>query len=220
MAKPRRAGRAISRRLGRPPRTPFRRLLGRLDLDRSARVLDLGAGGFVGETTTRHLVDAFDGPIVAVERNPPRADALAQRFGAHVEVVVGDAFSFRRAPPFDLVVIDIDSNRIPAVFELLLAHLVDADVLVPGGVAILTVVTDLDAAYQGPNAMSTKSADVMETFFERRFGGRSLDLARLAAGVRSLGPWSAVVLEQKFDDGGAPYVGWAVLRRDGPRAPA
>src|SRR5205807_5733414 len=60
----------------------FRDLVAALQLQGVARILDVGAGGFLGETTTIHLLDLFpDAQITAVELDAERADALKEKCG-------------------------------------------------------------------------------------------------------------------------------------------
>src|SRR5436190_24126964 len=68
----------------------FRDLLEALHLDGVDTILDIGAGGFCGETTTIHLAELFDAHIVGVEIDAGRAGKLHERFGARVEVVAQD----------------------------------------------------------------------------------------------------------------------------------
>src|SRR2546421_4153499 len=99
----------------------FRDLVAALQLQGVARILDVGAGGFLGETTTIHLLDLFpDAQITAVELDAERADALKEKFGDRMEVVAGDIEEYAPPEPFDLVVIDLDSQRVPLVFDRLL----------------------------------------------------------------------------------------------------
>src|SRR4051794_41368686 len=71
--------------------TSFRSLLRALHLRRVESVLDVGAGGFVGETTTTHLLDLLDAAVTAVELHPERVAALEERVGDRLEGGCGGA---------------------------------------------------------------------------------------------------------------------------------
>jgi hypothetical protein len=209
---------ALRRRVVRE-RTPFRRALDDLGLPRTSRVLDVGAGGFAGDVTTRHLVDLFDGPVAAIERDPERVAALAERFGSDVTVTEGDAFADPLGGPYDLVVVDLDSGLIPRAFERLLPTL-QALELAPGGVVVLGLITDLALAYGGPRALDPAGAADMGAFLKRRFGRLRIDEDALAAGVAPLGAWTVAGLVAKYDDP-LSFMSWAILRdRREPVRPA
>ncbi len=199
---------------GRPRDTPFRRIVAGLGLPRAARVLDIGAGGFVGETTTRHLTDLVDAPVVALERDEGRAAKLAERFGDAIEVVAADAFAYAPADRFDLAVVDLDTGLIPRVFDELLDRLA-AGALAPGGHAVVAIVTDLALAYAGPSALHVDGAEPMAAFMRERFGRLRLDAEVLARAYDEAGVWRVVDLVPKYADDPACYVGWAVLRLEG-----
>src|SRR4051812_28417177 len=83
----------------------FRDLVDALQLDAVARILDVGAGGFLGETTTIHLLELFpEADITAVELDEERAKGLEEKFGDRLGVVAGDVEAYAPPAPFDLIV--------------------------------------------------------------------------------------------------------------------
>ncbi len=102
----------------------FRAILKLLSLSRGCRVLDVGAGGFMGTTTTVHLLDVLAPEVIAKEINPERANKLAEKYSDRLTVITG---SFEQSvtqllgqAKFDLVVFDIDTPLIPKIFDSML----------------------------------------------------------------------------------------------------
>lgn len=99
----------------------FKKLLEKLNL-KPARILDVGAGGFTGQTTTIHLTELYsDAAIVCVERNYVNATRLANKY-PKLDVVHTLIENYEDATPFDLVVLDLASNQVEWVFEELLPN--------------------------------------------------------------------------------------------------
>jgi SAM-dependent methyltransferase len=194
--------------------TSFRRLLRSLDLEQVGSVLDIGAGGFQGETTTRHLLDVLDAPVTAVELDPGRAAALVERFGDRLEVVCADAFAWDDPRAFDLVVLDIDTPRIPALFE----EQLDTGVLErvrPGGVVIAAVVADAEQAFHGPKALPAANEPLIVPFLERHFGTRKLTDEGVKAHYAEHPHYRALALIDKWRRDPANYMAWLALQRRG-----
>lgn len=102
----------------RSMQTPFEDLISRLGCPHGCRVLDVGAGGFCGETTTQHLVKYIRGEITAIEINEEKALALKERFYPQVVVINGDFLKYKFDDVFDLIVLDLDAKLIPDMFEI------------------------------------------------------------------------------------------------------
>jgi len=103
------------------------------------RILDVGAGGFAGETTTVHLLDLFDAEVVGVEVHEGRAAALREKFGDALRVEACRLEAFVDDQPYDLIVLDLDTVGIPGTWTTLLPGPVK-QLLAPGGfVAALLV---------------------------------------------------------------------------------
>lgn len=119
----------------------FRAILKDLDLPKGAKALDVGAGGFAGATTTRHLVDILDAKIDAVELIPELAEKLEAAFPkGRLNVVVGDIFDFKPpAEPYDILVFDLPiiGDQIETLIPRWLPH------LKPGGYVLTDFVYDL-----------------------------------------------------------------------------
>jgi predicted O-methyltransferase YrrM len=192
--------------------TSFRSLLRALGLRRVDSVLDVGAGGFVGETTTTHLLDLLDAAITAVELDRDRVAALRERFGDRLEVVCGDAFEWDDGRAFDLVVLDIDTPRIPAIFE---EHLEGRllELVRPGGVLIIAIVCDLDQAFHGPKALPSSNEPLIAPFVERHFGSRRLTDRGLKAHYADHPHYRALAMVEKWPRDPGNYIAWLALQR-------
>jgi predicted O-methyltransferase YrrM len=192
--------------------TSFRSLIAALDLRRVDSVLDVGAGGFVGQTTTTHLVDLIDAPITAVELDPDRAAALTEAFGDRLEVVCADAFDWDDDRTFDLVVLDIDTPRIPAIFEEHLEGRLLA-LLRPGGVLITVLVNDADQAFHGPKALPASNEQLILSFLERHFGSRRLTDRSLKRHYAEHPHYRALAMVEKWQGDPANFIAWLALQR-------
>lgn len=189
----------------------FRNLITALELDPS-RILDVGAGGFVGETTTIHLLDLFpEAKLTAVELDPGRADALRERFGERIEVVTGDVARYLPEQPFDLTVIDLDSSAVPLVFDDLLEQVL-VPLTRPGGVIVTNLALDLYNAYHGPRPLLTpENEPLMCAFMLRRFGHLLLTDTRIKAAFAEHSDLTPIVTIEKWPGERANMMGWLAL---------
>jgi predicted O-methyltransferase YrrM len=101
----------------RPRYDGFAWTLSQLHLPDGPRIIDVGAGGFVGQTTTRHLVEIPRAEVTAVEISAERAQRLAEAFGDRVNVICGDFATVELQGSYDLVVIDTDVLVMPTAFQ-------------------------------------------------------------------------------------------------------
>lgn len=113
----------------------FPRVIDALKLPAAPRILDVGAGGFQGETTTVHLIQIPNAVIDAVELDPSRAAALQAKFGDRINVIQGNFLTIDLPRQYDLVVLDLDAFLIPDIFRSWLPGRVKS-VLAPQGKAI------------------------------------------------------------------------------------
>jgi predicted O-methyltransferase YrrM len=184
----------------------FLTALTELQLPAGARVLDIGAGGFCGETTTKYLC-RFHDDITAVENDPVLSHALEARY-PQVKVVCADGLDFMRktALSFDLIVIDINlddalySDFLPAA----------KNCLPPGGFIIAECIYDHGAAFNPRNprlplALSEPTRDFMLS----RFGTAkpSLQDYQTALGTTFK---SLRIIDKRINIGCG--VGWLVLQ--------
>ncbi len=178
------------------------------------RILDVGAGGFVGATTTVHLLDLFpDAHVTAVELDPTRADALREEFGERIEVVTADIAEYEAEELFDLIVIDLDTGAVPHIFDVLLEEVL-LPLTRPGGLIVTIIVLDLFNAYHGPRPLLARDAEPeMCAFMLRRFGYLYLTDARVKAAYADHGELDPVVTVEKWRADVHNISGWTALRR-------
>lgn len=211
-SKPRSGGGAVGPINLSLSKIPFDAILLSLGLDRESTALDIGAGGFVGASTTRYLIDRLHNPVVALELAPERCDALKEKFGAALDVHNGDIRTYDfGGKTFDLVVVDIDCFLIPEVYNDWLPNCVHG-LMKPGGYAILV---NFDQIKDPIDASAGISAEVQEgvlPFLLEKFGDRRLtgDNVRRAyandplfEGVDAVGKWN----------GRENVLNWVVLRK-------
>jgi predicted O-methyltransferase YrrM len=185
------------------------------------RILDVGAGGFLGTTTTEFLIAQFpDAEVWAVEIDEDRAQGLREKFGDSLEVVTTDVAAFETEEPFDLVVLDLDSGRIPMTFERLLPDVVPR-LLRPGGLLVTLTFTNIISAYGGPRAFPPGNAQAAADFMSRYFGRPVLSDAHVKTVFAADRQYEPLALVEKFRGDPHSFVGWLALRRrsDAPAVP-
>jgi len=102
--------------------TNFELMMWELDLPHDAKVLDVGAGGFVGETTTKHLVNKFD-HVFALEQNEAACGKLREKYTPEIlTVLCGSIEEFVPLFEYDLMVVDLNSGQIPFIRDTLIEH--------------------------------------------------------------------------------------------------
>lgn len=189
----------------------FRALLKCLTPPTKPRVLDVGAGGFLGETTTVHLLDVLDARIDAVENNPDRARALQQKFGSRVSVFAEDFGNFDTAELYDLIVFDLDSDLIGAQYERFLP--ITSRMLKPKGIIIASLIYDSAVAYDpASDLLSPGGRPAYEAFLKRYFG--TLKLTSNILDYRLFGEGFAVLgLVDKWMAERPQALGWLALEK-------
>ena len=193
----------------------FRDLLAAARLSNVRRILDVGAGGFVGQTTTIHLLDLFPAAeIVGLELHEGRARTLDEALGDRVEVVAMALEDYLPTAPFDLIVVDLDTGRIPGIFDTLLPGPI-ARMLPPGGVVVSVIVTDLVGAFdpRNPKGFPPSSRQRIADPLLARFGTPTLSDAVLKSGFAEDPRYRAVASVDKFRGDPHNPVGWLMLQR-------
>ncbi len=184
-----------------------------LRLPDGADILDVGAGGFAGANTTVHLLRLKRPSIDAIELNPERAKALAEKFGGQINVINGDFLMHDFGKLYDLVVLDLDSNLIPALYESWLPGKVKA-LLKPGGAV---VVLCFGYAPETPNdsyGLAREIQVVAKDFLGRFFGSTSLTPAIVKAVYADDKDYAFVTMLGKSNARQQPEtIVWVGLRR-------
>jgi SAM-dependent methyltransferase len=160
--------------------TGFAEILNSLNLPAHPAILDVGAGGFTGETTTIHLVKVPGARIDAIELVPERAQRLADKFTGKVNVINGDFLQHRFERVYDLVVLDLDSQIIPALYESWLFGKVK-EILKPTGTVIVLC---FGYAPPGPTpdfGLADEVQVLAKDFLARYFGAQQLTPKVVAA---------------------------------------
>jgi hypothetical protein len=189
----------------------FRDLLVALRPDPVRRILDVGAGGFLGATTTVHLLELFpNAQIDAVEINPERARELADKFPT-LNVHAGDVREYD-AEPYDLAVVDLDSTRIDLLFDELL-HGKLLELTRPGSLAVVITFTDVLAAFSGPRAMHPSNAENAAGLMHRTFGRLRITDDVVKRAFETDPDFTALTVIEKFRGDPQSFVGWIALER-------
>lgn len=189
----------------------FRAALKSIDLPANPRVLDVGAGGFLGETTTIHLLSLLDARVDAVEINPDRARALQQKFGDRIRVFSQDFEKFAPGDRYDLIVFDLDSHLIAAQYERFLT--VAAKMVKPGGKIINSIIYDSATAYDPEAELLNQAGQADYDAFLRRYFGttrltpETIDYRLFSEGFAVLG------LIDKWMEDTTKALGWLVLEK-------
>ncbi|MFI5015375.1 MAG: hypothetical protein ACHQAY_23820 [Hyphomicrobiales bacterium] len=204
-------------------RSGLRAILSLLDLPPHPTTVDVGAGGFVGDTTTQPILDILGGKVICIEADPSYSLALGWKFGDRITNIPGYYGAIGVNAPHDLVVLDIHTNFVPQIFDELLDFAVE-DGLKPGGFLISVIVYNPSVAYhEETGLLNAGNRAAQEAFLRRYFGTELLDASILAGKFAAHKEFEFVALVDKYMGEGRNCVGWVVLRRrlpkfDRPRA--
>jgi hypothetical protein len=196
-----------------PERTnsSFRDLVELLVPQKINRILDVGGAGFLGETTTVHLIDLFpEAEITVVELDQARADAMREKFGERLQVVNSAVEDFTHSSAFDLIVVDLDTTRMPGVFDLLPGKL--AELLASNGFVLAGIFTDVEKAFEGDNSLPAANAPLIRPALEERFGTPHITNDVLKSYFDKDPFYEAIVSVDKWRGDEANFIGWLLLR--------
>jgi protein-L-isoaspartate O-methyltransferase len=195
----------------------FRAILKELGLPKGCRALDVGAGGFTGATTTKHLIEVLDAEIDAVELIPELVEKLETTYGSRLNVICADIYDFMPSAPYDLVVLDLPimDKQIDELVPRFLPH------VNPGGYFITCMVYDLQSVFdvKEPLLHHARRGE-FETFMTQRFGATRLDPVVAQRAFAGTPVTVRAVVDKWLCRGEARGFGWLVLQKNGthPRA--
>jgi hypothetical protein len=194
----------------------FAAILNSIDIPKRSTVVDVGAGGFTGRTTTDPLINQGFERVICVERNPQRCDALRKKYGSRIEIREGPYGELGVSCAFELIVFDIDSPLAPLIYDRLIDFAVE-DGLIAGGYLVCLVIYDLKAAYSGSvPPLDPRGYASQAEFMRRYFGSETLTEEIVSAAFANHPGFEFVALVDKYlNTSGPRCVGWTVLRRKG-----
>ena len=151
----------------------FRAILTRLLVPKGCLALDIGAGGFLGNTTTRHLVEVLDADVDAVEIDADLAHKLDEKFAGRIKVHNLAIQDFPRAGRrYDVIVSDLP--MVPWQINTFAPDWLEN--LKPGGYYIFCTVYDLAGMFDGKEPLMDRSVRPdFEKFLLERFGTIKID---------------------------------------------
>lgn len=139
-----------------------------LPITPNPRILDVGAGGFVGETTTKYLIALPGARVDGIELDKPEVDALAAKFGDKVRAMHGNFLTHEFDTTYDVIVLDMDSQTLPAQFESWIPGKV-TELLNPNGIIIALCYgfgpAEPHEHWQFADEMRLFSRDFLQRFF-------------------------------------------------------
>jgi len=190
----------------------FRAIIKALPIETGCRALDVGAGGFVGQSTTVHLLELLAAQIDAVELSKERAEKLLERFGNKLQVWAQDIFTFNwPLGKYDLIVMDLDSAVIPLMMEKLVP--IAKDHLAQSGYMILGTIYDAEEVYNAENPLlPVGGRDKQIEFMNRYYGAPKLDV-ETARRVFEGSNLTVVGIVDKYMGTSRRCVGWLVLQK-------
>lgn len=192
--------------------TSFPWILEKLPIKKNPRILDLGAGGFCGESTLKYYFDLLgDGSIDAIELEPERALRLREKFGSRVNVIESDAFSYAYDGEYDLIVIDLDSGLIPEVMNSLLKKL--EPFISQNCFLIVLCINDLKACFKLDKPLvDLKTRDLHANFMLEAYGGEVISNVNDFLYSRKVSLRNVGVVDKFLGIPGCG-VGWLILQR-------
>lgn len=151
----------------------FRAIVTRLLVPKGCSTLDIGSGGFLGNTTTRHLVEVLDAEVDAVEIDTELARKLDEKFAGRIKVHAMAIQDFPRAGrQYDIIVSDLP--MVPWQINEFAPDWLEN--LKPGGYYIFCTVYDLVGMFDGKEPLMDRSIRPdFEKFLLERFGTTTID---------------------------------------------
>lgn len=184
-----------------------------LRLPAGADILDVGAGGFAGTNTTVHLLKLKSPKIDAIELDPGRAKVLADKFAGQINVFTGDFLTHEFGKTYDLIVLDLDSGIIPAIYESWLPGKVKS-LLKPGGAVIVLCFGYAPDTPNDTYGLAHEIQVVAKEFLRRHFGATSLTPATVKSLYEKDKDYSFVTMLGKSNARQQPEtIVWIGLRR-------
>jgi hypothetical protein len=187
----------------------FRAILRLLGLPIGCKVLDVGAGGFLGETTTVHLLDVLQANVIGIELDIEKAQRLKEKFGERIEVFIGRWEEYSTEEPQDLIIFDLDSQSIPTIFDSFIESALP--MLGPRGVIVSLFIYDADAVFDSEKPLlNPRDKQLHKAFLMRKFGTDKVD--RVAAEKAFSGSAFAVrgITDKWMEHRG---LGWIALQK-------
>jgi SAM-dependent methyltransferase len=189
----------------------FRHIVETLPLRNGCQVLDVGAGGFCGDTTTIYLRDILKARIDAVEIDPALAEKLSERFGETINVVCSDIESFLTNTDnhYDLIVHDI------AIMDIFFDEMLPSYSrrLNKGGYIVAAFIFDHAKTNQGPAPLFSPEASAHQAnFLLRRFGSLAPTRRQIQARLRPGCKVEAIVDKFNWRIPQLAGLGWLVLK--------
>lgn len=191
---------------------PFETVLQSLRLPARPRVLDVGAGGFLGTNTTVHLLNLPGAQVDAIELNPERAQALAEKFAGRLNVVCGDFLQHGFDGAYDLVVLDLDSQLIPALYEEWIPGKVK-ELLNPGGAVVVLCFGYAPETPTESYGLAPEIQALAKDFLMRRFGTAVLTPQIVEAAYRGDPDYRFVAMQGKLGRPPPETIVWIGLQR-------
>lgn len=190
----------------------FRAIIKALPIKMGCRALDVGAGGFVGQSTTVHLLELLAAQIDAVELSKERAEKLLERFGNKLQVWAQDIFTFNwPLGKYDLIVMDLDSAVIPLMMENLVP--IAKDHLAQSGYMILVTIYDAEEVYNAENPLLPVGGRDKQIEFMNRYYGTPKLAVETARRVFEGSNLTVVGIVDKYMGTSRRCVGWLVLQK-------
>ena len=192
------------------PRNSLGSVLVRLKLKRNARVLDIGGAANIGGESTVFLLEAIDGPVDLIERNPHRIQAMKDKFGDRVRIIADD-FDRIEGYTYDLIVCSPYFAGIPKALERAATQSF-YDRIAPGGHFITYGLL--------PSALTPRRAhnvsEETRQFFVSGFVNSSLWVDRLPI---TLAPRYKLIDNVPWKTGSNSPLSWLILQRKEPPKP-
>jgi len=204
--------RAAAHFCGRVQTAQFEKLVVALALPPRPRVLDVGAGGFLGTNTTAHLLKLPGATIDAIEISSDHALALAERFEGRLNVITGDFLQHPFAQRYDLIVLDLDSPLIPALYNEWIPGKVK-QLLTRGGAVIALCFGYAPETQIDSYGLAPETQILARKFLMRKFGATVLTPAILEDAYRQDADYEFVAMRGKLGAVPPETIVWIGLRR-------